>query len=114
MPQPAERLDAYLPGPDLLDLVRDFSLAGGAGTADFTRLLRRMPPRLYSIASSYRANPGEVDLTVAAVRYHAHQRDRFGTCSVHCAERVAEGEQLPVYVQANPNFRMPADPARRS
>ena len=49
------------------------------------RRLRRIPPRLYSISSSHLANPDEVDLTVAVVRYQAHDRDRFGTCSAHCA-----------------------------
>jgi sulfite reductase (NADPH) flavoprotein alpha-component len=93
----------------VLDLVRDFGLAGTAAP-DFTRMLRRMPARLYSIASSCRANPDEVDLLVAAVRYQAHQRQRFGTCSVYCAERVRPGDRLPVYVQSNDNFRLPADP----
>ncbi len=45
------------------------------------------------------------------MRYEAHQRPRFGTCSVHCAERVQPGDRLPVYVQSNDNFRLPADPS---
>ncbi len=107
--EPEEKLRTYLEGRDVLDLVRDFSLVG-TPAPDFTRMLRRMPARLYSIASSCRANPGEVDLLVAAVRYQAHERQRNGTCSVYCAERVRPGDRLPVYVQANDNFRLPADP----
>jgi len=109
LPENEERLGAYLSGRDVLDLVRDSSLSG-VPARDFVGILRRMPPRLYSIASSYTANPEEVHLTVAAVRYHAHNRDRGGVCSVQCAERVRPGDTLPVYVNGNPNFFMPPDP----
>jgi len=99
----------YIAGRDLLDLVRDFSLAG-APASEFVRRLRRMPPRLYSIASSRRACPDEVHAAVAVIRYHVHGREREGVFSVQCAERVHPGGRLPVYVHANPDFRMPADP----
>jgi sulfite reductase (NADPH) flavoprotein alpha-component len=108
--RPEEELYAYLPGRDLLDLARDFSLPG-APAREFVRALRRIPPRLYSISSSYRANPDEVDLTVSVVRYRTYDRDRFGICSSHCASRFGPDERLPVYVNQNPNFRMPRDPA---
>ncbi len=101
-----QQLRAYLEGRDILDLVRDF--APWEGTAgDFTAILRKIPPRLYSIASSYRANEDEVHLTVGAVRYDAHGRKRAGVCSVQCAERKAPGETLPIFIQRNPNFRLP-------
>jgi sulfite reductase (NADPH) flavoprotein alpha-component len=109
--RPEEELYAYLPGRDLLDLARDFGLAG-VPPRDFVRGLRRIPPRLYSISSSHLANRDEVDLTVAVVRYRAHQRDRFGTCSIYCAEELAGRDPLSVYVHPNPNFRMPQDPSR--
>ncbi len=51
--RPEEELFAYLPGRDLLDLAHDFSLHG-APARDFVHVLRRIPPRLYSISSSYR------------------------------------------------------------
>ncbi len=107
--RPEDDLYAYLPGRDLLDLVRDFSLSGSPAR-EFVRILRRIPPRLYSISSSHRANPEEVDLTVVVLRYRAHDRDRFGTCSSYCAKQTALHDRLPVYVNRNPNFRMPADP----
>ena len=105
-----EKLKAYTRGRDLLDLVRDFSIQG-IPPREFVPLLRKLPARLYSIASSFRANSGEVDLLIAALRYHAHNRERLGTCSVHCAERVEPGDYLQVFVHSNPNFRLPADPA---
>jgi sulfite reductase (NADPH) flavoprotein alpha-component len=104
-----DEIRAYMFGRDLLDLVRDFSLRG-VPAQDFVSILRKMPPRLYSIASSCQANPDEVDLLIVALRYHAQNRDRFGTCSVYCADQVQEGDRLSVYVHDNPNFRMPPDP----
>ncbi|MGW8256814.1 MAG: assimilatory sulfite reductase (NADPH) flavoprotein subunit, partial [Thermoguttaceae bacterium] len=107
--RPEDDLYAYLSGRDLLDLIHDFSLSG-APARDFVRILRRIPPRLYSISNSYQANPEEVDLTVVVLRYQAHERDRLGTCSSYCARQIALDDVLPVYVNGNPNFRMPADP----
>lgn len=69
-----------------------------------------MPARLYSIASSLSANPDEVHLTIGAVRYDAHGRERKGVCSILCAERLQPGDTLPVYVQHNQNFKLPKDP----
>ncbi len=107
-PEKSDELRAYLDGRDLLDLVRDYALVG-TPAREFVAILRKLPPRLYSLASSYRANPEEAHVTVAAVRYEAHNRTRHGVCSVQCAERLKPGDQLPVYVNSNPNFRMPAD-----
>ncbi len=107
--RPETELYDYLPGRDLLDLVRDYSLAG-TPARDFVRILRRIPPRLYSISSSHRANPDEVDLTVVLLQYHAHDRDRLGTCSSFCSRCVPMEHRVSVYVNGNPNFRLPADP----
>ena len=104
-------LKEYLPGRDLLDLVRDFGLAG-APAAELVSVLRRLPPRLYSVASSLEANPGEVHLVITAVRYEAAGRPRKGVFSTHCAEVLDIGDLLPVYVNNNPAFKLPEDPAR--
>jgi sulfite reductase (NADPH) flavoprotein alpha-component len=105
----SEKLKAYTHGRDLLDLVRDFSIKD-VPAREFVPMLRKLPARLYSIASSHRANEGEVDLCIAALRYEAHNRERMGTCSIHCAERIDPGDTLQVFVHSNPNFRLPADP----
>ncbi|GAB7054128.1 MULTISPECIES: assimilatory sulfite reductase (NADPH) flavoprotein subunit [Paenibacillus] len=104
-----QELRAYLNGRDLLDLVQDYSLKG-VPAGEFVSILRKMPARLYSIASSPKAYPGEVHLTVRAVRYEAHGRNRYGVCSVQLAERVQPGDTLPVYIQHNPNFKLPENP----
>lgn len=103
-----QELKEYIQGRDLLDLIQDYG-PWEAPASLFVTILRKLPARLYSIASSYNANPDEVHFTVRAVRYESHGRERYGVCSVHCAERVQPGATLPVYIQNNPNFKLPAD-----
>lgn len=108
-PEAQQELKSYIQGRDLLDLITDFG-PWNAPASSFVSILRKLPARLYSISSSYNANPEEVHFTVRAVRYESHGRDRYGVCSVHCAERVQPGDTLPVYIQSNPNFKLPANP----
>ncbi|MEK3792776.1 assimilatory sulfite reductase (NADPH) flavoprotein subunit [Paenibacillus sp. FSL R7-0204] len=107
-PERQQELKEYIQGRDLLDLIQDYG-PWNAPASIFVTILRKLPARLYSIASSYNANPDEVHFTVRAVRYESHGRERYGVCSVHCAERVQPGATLPVYIQNNPNFKLPAD-----
>ncbi|MGQ8875179.1 assimilatory sulfite reductase (NADPH) flavoprotein subunit [Paenibacillus sp. TSA_86.1] len=94
---------------DLLDVVQDYALKG-IPAAQFLAVLRKIPARLYSIASSSKSFPDEVHLTVRTVRYEARGRERYGVCSVHLAERIESGDTLPVYIQHNPNFKLPENP----
>ncbi len=105
-PENSQELKAYTEGRDLLDLLQDFG-PWDASVHDFIAILRKIPVRLYSIASSPEANPDEVHLTIGAVRYDAHGRPRSGVCSVQCAERSEPGDKLPVFVQRNQNFKLP-------
>ncbi len=99
---------SYMEGRDLVDLIQD--KAPWTFTAQqLVDSLRPIPPRLYSIASSLSANPGEVHLTIGAVRYESHGRERNGVCSIQCAERGEPGSSLPVFVQSNKSFKLPAD-----
>lgn len=101
-----EKFSEYLDGRHVIDLVEDYPVKGLPGN-DFVRLLRKLPPRLYSIASSYAANPDEVHLTVATVRYESHGRDRAGVASEQLADRIGEDGQMPIYVDRNKNFKLP-------
>jgi len=105
----SEKVKSYLEGHDLLDLIRDFGPVNSS-PQEFVELLRKMPARLYSIASSLNANPDEVHLTIGAVRYQAHGRDRKGVCSIFTAERLQPGDTVPVYIQHNENFKLPENP----
>lgn len=106
-----DQLKEYINGRDLLDLLRDFG-PWKASAQEIVSLLRKMPPRLYSIASSLTAHPEEVHLTIGAVRYTAHGRERKGVCSVLCAERLQEGDTLPIFIQTNKHFNLPDSPEK--
>lgn len=73
----------------------------------FTSILRPLAARLYSIASSLKAHENEVHLTIAAVRYNSHGRDRVGVCSTYVADEVAIGDKVRIYFHGNNNFRLP-------
>ena len=77
----------------------------------FIESLEPLQPRLYSIASSPKVDPGRVSLTVDAVRYDVARRRRLGVASTFLAERLREGQKLKVYVQKAHAFGLPADPS---
>ncbi|WP_273834385.1 assimilatory sulfite reductase (NADPH) flavoprotein subunit [Guptibacillus sedimenti] len=104
-----EELKTYIYGRDLIDLVKDYG-PWEIAAEEFVKVLRKIPVRLYSIASSPKASEGEVHLTIGALRYDAHGRARTGVCSGQCAERSQAGDKLPVFVQRNENFRLPNNP----
>ncbi len=104
----SDKMREYIHGRDLLDLILDFT-PSNLDPASLMHWLRKIPARQYSISSSYKANPDEVHLTIATVRYHTHGRDRHGVCSGEIAERIQPGDQLNVYVHRNPNFKFPFD-----
>ena len=108
-PENKEALKAYMKERDLLDLLRDFA-PWTLSASDIPNLLRKLPPRLYSIASSLDAHPDEVHLTIRKVEYEAHGRERKGVCSGYTSERVVPGDKVPVFIQHNPNFKPPSDP----
>ncbi len=72
-------------------------------------LLRPLPGRLYSVASSPKAHPGEAHLLVGAVRWDSHGRKRGGVASTYFADRRKVGDPVRVYVKPNRHFRLPAD-----
>lgn len=102
-----DKLNEWLYGRELIDVLTTWP-AKGIPTAEFLDMLRKLPPRLYSIASSLEAHPDEVHLTVGVTRYEAHGRIRKGVCSTYLADRVALDETIRVYVDANKNFKLPA------
>jgi len=77
----------------------------------FIEALDPLQPRLYSIASSLKANPGRVALTVDTVRYAIKGRKRLGVASTFLAERIAAGAKLKAYVQKAHAFGLPEDPS---
>ena len=75
-----------------------------------TGLLRPLPPRYYSIASSRKAVGEEAHLLVAALRYESHGRARSGVASVDMTARSRD--RLNVFLRPNQHFRLPTDTDR--
>lgn len=103
-------LETYLWGRDVLDVLEEFPSVQFTAE-EFVKVLRKLQPRLYSIASSQKAVGESVHLTVAVVRYEVPHstRARAGVCSAYLAERVDGG--VPVFVHTAKHFRVPEDPA---
>lgn len=77
----------------------------------FYEVLEPLQPRLYSISSSIKANPGRVSLTVDTVRYAIGERQRLGVASTYLGDRVAPGHHVKAYVQKAHGFALPNDGA---
>lgn len=108
-PEQQARLGNYVYDRGLIDLLLEFP---GAieDAADLVAMLPKLTPRLYSISSSPAAHAGEIHTTVAVVRFHAHNRERGGVCSTLFADRASVSDRLPIYIQPNKKFRLPANP----
>jgi sulfite reductase (NADPH) flavoprotein alpha-component len=77
----------------------------------FYEVLESLQPRLYSISSSIKANPGRVSLTVDTVRYPIGERPRLGVASTYLGDRVGPGDGVKSYVQKAHGFALPKDGA---
>jgi sulfite reductase (NADPH) flavoprotein alpha-component len=108
-PEQAAAFARLLAGQQVIDLLRGWPGAWTAG--EFVAALHPLVPRLYSIASSPKVVGEEAHLTVAHVEYEIDGDPRWGAASNFLA-RAAEGEKLPVFIEANERFRLPKDGAR--
>lgn len=72
-------------------------------------LLRPLPGRLYSVASSLKAHQGEAHLLIGAVRWGSHGKHRKGVASSYFADRRRPGDVARIYVKPNRHFRLPED-----
>jgi sulfite reductase (NADPH) flavoprotein alpha-component len=113
-PEQAVAFSRLLAEHQVIDLLRAYP--GAWSAQDFVAALRPLVPRLYSIASSQKAVGEEAHLTVAHVEYEvdgskSDDGRRWGTASNFLA-RAAEGEKLPIFIEANERFRLPKDGAR--
>ena len=112
MADPAQKkaLEDYLWGVEFIDLLRAHPSVKWT-PEEFVKTLRKLQPRLYSIASSLRANPESVHLTVATVRYESHGRPREGVASTFLSERWPASQTAGVFIHTAKHFRLPEDPA---
>jgi sulfite reductase (NADPH) flavoprotein alpha-component len=94
-------------GRQVIDLLE--TAPGKLSPEQLTALLRPLPPRYYSIASSRKAVGEEAHLLVAGLRYASHGRERAGVASLDIVSRHAEGDKLKVFLRPNTHFRLPSD-----
>jgi sulfite reductase (NADPH) flavoprotein alpha-component len=94
----------------LVDLFETFreTLTGD----QLTKLLRPLPGRLYSVASSLKAHQGEAHLLVGAVRWSSYGKPRKGVTSTFLADRRRTGDRAKIYIRPNRHFGLPADDSR--
>ncbi len=103
-----DALKDFIWGRDMLDLASDPAMkANFADAASFVAILGKLTARLYSIASSPDAVPGQVSLCVGAVRFTTDGRERGGVCSTYMADRVKPQDLARTFVHSNKNFRLP-------
>lgn len=88
----------------LIDIVARYPRVWQA--QEFVDSLRKLMPRLYSIASSLDANPEEAHLTVGVVRYTQFGRPHWGAASSYL---ISGAEEVPIYIEPNDHFRLPVD-----
>lgn len=106
----SELLCEYIDTRDYVDILMDFDEARFESPEAFLAQLTPVVPRLYSIASSLQAHPGEVHLCVAVVRYDTHGRAKKGLASGFLADHAEMFvKDIPVYVQESRTFRLPKD-----
>ena len=103
-----EATKAYLVNREFIDLLEEYPSVK-FDAQEFVNCLRRLVPRLYSIASSPSVYPNEVHLTVAVVRYETNGHDRVGVASTYLSDRVEVFEKkTPVFI-AKSKFGLPED-----
>ena len=108
-PEQSTQLAAVLADDQPIDLLRRYPATWQAEA--LLAALRPLAPRLYSIASSPKAVGEEVHLTVAVVDYEAHGSAHWGAASALLAATAEDG-RLPVFIEPNERFRLPADDSR--
>ena len=105
-----EEFKQFINGRQIADL---FAVEPYSGSAqDLVNILRKLPARLYSIASSPKAHPDEVHLTVAAVRYETYGKQRKGVASTYISDDSKVGDKVNVFVQPNKGFRLPEESSK--
>jgi len=100
-PESKNILATFLEQREFVDLLAEFPSAR-LTPQEFVDHLRKLMPRLYSIASSAKVSPSDVHLTIAVVRYDTNHRERVGVCSTFLADRTTVGTtSVPVFVSSS-------------
>jgi sulfite reductase (NADPH) flavoprotein alpha-component len=108
-PDRKRELDQYLWGREVIDFLLE-APSMQFTPDEFASKLRKLQPRLYSIASSLKAFPEQVHFVIASVRYESRGRKREGVATTYLADRIDENTPIPMFVHVAKGFRLPEDP----
>jgi NADPH-dependent sulfite reductase flavoprotein alpha-component len=101
-------LSEWMWGRQSFDVLARFPVQASA--QEWLTALNPLQPRLYSISSSPKDDPSEVQLTVSTVRFRCGDAERGGVCSTFLADRGESEGNIGVYVQKTKHFRPPSRP----
>ncbi|WP_425318988.1 assimilatory sulfite reductase (NADPH) flavoprotein subunit [Vibrio panuliri] len=102
-----DKLREYAGNTQVIDVLAEKKTKLSA--QELVGLLRRLTPRLYSIASAQSEVEDEVHLTVGVVEYQQGEYTRFGGASSYLSHRLEEGGEVKVFIENNNNFKLPQD-----
>jgi len=106
-PEARSIMEDWIDGREVIDILLEYPEAKFTAS-ELVGVLRKLQPRLYSIASSPKQHPEEIHLTVAVVRYESHGRKRQGVATTYLADR-ASNTTFPVFIHSAKHFRPPED-----
>jgi sulfite reductase (NADPH) flavoprotein alpha-component len=107
-PERKQELDKYLWGLELIDFLVDRPSIHFTPD-ELVLTLRKLQPRLYSVASSLKGFQDQVHFIIVTVRYESHGRKRKGVASTYLADRIDGGAHVPMFVHVAKGFRLPED-----
>jgi len=105
---PEAQLQDYMQTRHVLDVLLE-NITDNLEEQTLVNTLRKLQPRLYSIASSPTKNPNRVAFTIETVRYQKNNRKIEGVASCWLADRLQNTEEIPLYVMKNASFHFPKD-----
>ncbi|MGK0188606.1 MAG: sulfite reductase (NADPH) flavoprotein alpha-component [Verrucomicrobiales bacterium] len=106
VPEKKKELADWLWGREIIDILLAYPDAKFTAV-EFVGFLKKLQVRLYSIASSLKAHPDEVHLTVATVTFESFGRKRQGVCSSWLADRINQETPMPCFITPGKGFRPP-------
>ena len=103
-----EAVAAYVESVHVVDALRD-NPTEALEISAFLKSLRKLQPRLFSVASSPSRAPEQVGFTIETLRYQWRDREVHGVASCWLADRIEVGDKVGVYPVKNQSFHFPYD-----
>jgi len=97
---------AYLADRHLVDVLREHEGCTLSAEA-LVEGLKRLKPRLYSVANSPLVGGNEVHFTVETLRYTREAREVKGVASTWLCDRLEDGARVSMYCVPGGHFRLP-------